>query len=265
MIAARRPVRRLAVLAAVAALFVAALTLIGAPSARGAELPVVPEGCVFTGGGVVCGVGSDINEPPVDTEPVDQPVEDAPTEPADAPATPVAEAPAAPAAPAEVVDPAPSDPATAEPAEPAGPVEVTTAPPAPTFTDPCGPDNVEIAFPTDAGPWLYSIHRDEVGGSGFVQASLPDGFVIGGDGPLAGNHDWYPVFEFRDSHAPCATLPPAGVQDAPPAPSAPERAAQLLPATLPETGGESVIWLALVGCTLVAAGAGFMLHRRTHI
>jgi hypothetical protein len=252
MIAARRPVRRLAVLAAVAALFVAALTLIGAPSARGAELPVVPEGCVFTGGGVVCGVCSHINEPPT---------EDAPAAPVDAPAAPVAEAPAGPAVPAEVVDPAPSDPAPAEPAEPAGPVEVTTAPPAPTFTDPCGPDNVDVAFPTDAGPWLYSIHRDEVGGSGFVQASLPDGFVIGGDGPLAGNHDWYPVFEFRDSHAPCATLTPAPVQDAPSAPSALEQERAAHPATLAETGGENAVWLLPIAAALFAAGV--YLRRRT--
>jgi outer membrane biosynthesis protein TonB len=129
--------RRAGAVLVTALLILAALTLVGAPSAAAREpLPVVPPGCVFTGGGVVCGVGSGLNDPPV------APVAPAPEETtAPAAAEPVAPAPVepAPAAPAAPVE-APA-PAVAVEAKPVALAEATYAPPAPATT----PQTVEPA------------------------------------------------------------------------------------------------------------------------
>jgi len=181
-----------------------------------------------------------VDETPAEESPADEPLDE----------TPVDESPTEePPAEEEPVDPPAPDP-----------IRVETAPPAPTFTDPCGRDNVQVTLPADAGPWLYYIHRDPVGGTGYVGAYLPEGYVIGD----TGYRYWWPVFEFRDSQLPCPPdeVPPPVVDVEPVEPIAP--AVPVSAPMLAETGpGDmtGIAALAGLGALVIGLGLFFLNHR----
>lgn len=91
-------------------------------------------------------------------------------------------------------------------------IPVEQGPQAPVFEDNCGTENDVWYAPEPRNAddvWLYTAHYDEVGDTGTVQAFLPEGYYIAGDGLLSGTRYWYPVWEFHNNFTdePCVDEP----------------------------------------------------------
>lgn len=95
-------------------------------------------------------------------------------------------------------------------------IPVELAPQEPVWVDECGTENDGWVAPeprSEEDVWLYegiNDHGEVPGDDGAVQAFLPEGYYIAGDGPMSGYRYWYPMWELSDvdfTDEPCPVTP----------------------------------------------------------